>query len=193
MAFNIDGFKTRFGSGVRPNLFKVIIPTATGIANPATEEELSFLCKSAALPESSHSSIEVPFRGRFLKVPGDRTYGSWTATFFNDFKFKTRSTFEQWINLINKADANTGTLDHSKIFRDLQVIQLTKDVTQAGGPTDGENATELRRYKLVGAWPSSVSQISLGFDMNNQVEEFDVTFEYQYFTIPANGDLPEIN
>ena len=38
----------------------------------------------------------------------------------------------------------------------------------------------LRVYKLIGAWPTSVGAINLAYDSNDQIEEFDVEFQYQY-------------
>lgn len=208
MAYTINDFKTRIISGVRPNLFSVnfpfggILQNALGIYTTGTsiDESIKLLCKSAALPASTQGVAEVPFRGRVLKLPGDRTYDSWTATFYNDSNFAARSVFEAWINLINKSDSNTGQINPNDIFLNIEVNQLAKTpiaVTPgAAGAAIGAAAggtlvdTDiLRRYTLFGTFPTSVSQISLGYDQNDQIEEFDVEFQYQYFTIktPANS------
>jgi len=34
---------------------------------------------------------------------------------------------------------------------------------------------------MIGCWPASVSPIELGWDQNDQIEEFDVTFAYQWW------------
>lgn len=186
MAFNINTFKTKVTSGVRPNLFRVKFNFPSGVGNSA-DEDFTFLCKSAALPSSTMGTIEVPFRGRNLKIPGDRTFDSWTVTFINDPNFKLRSTFENWINLVNKLDANVGNLNPEQIFQDLTVTQLSK----TGTVTGDDNLSVIRNYTLFGAWPSSVSQITLGYDQNDQIEEFDVEFQYQYFKIDG-GNAGEI-
>ena len=187
MAFDINTFKTKVASGVRPNLFKVEFTFPNGVT--ADRETITFLCKSAALPSSTMGTIEVPFRGRNLKIPGDRTFDSWTATFINDNNFATRTTFEQWMNLVNKLDANVGNLDPSAIFQDIKVTQLSKTGSQTTGTsgTTAENLSVVRVYQLFGAWPSSVSQITLGYDQNDQIEEFDVEFQYQYFNITGGS------
>ena len=187
---NINDFKNSLRGGVRPNLFNVqinfpdIIPNAEGLGSGSTSLEglSSFLCRSAALPASTQGLIEVPFRGRFLKIPGDRTFEAWTATFYNTKDFNLRRAFELWINAANKTDENVGTLDFGAIggtgsyFSDLVVQQKAKNSTDE----------ILREYHLIGAWPTNVSAINLAYDSNDQIEEFDVEFQYQYIDA-ANG------
>tara|TARA_R100000329_G_scaffold38980_1_gene36738 strand:- start:3993 stop:4607 length:615 start_codon:yes stop_codon:yes gene_type:complete len=196
---NINDFKNSLRGGVRPNLFNVqinfpdIIPNAEGLGSGSTSLEglSSFLCRSAALPASTQGLIEVPFRGRFLKIPGDRTFEAWTATFYNTKDFNLRRAFELWINAANKTDENVGTLDFGAIggtgsyFSDLVVQQKAKNSTDE----------ILREYHLIGAWPTNVSAINLAYDSNDQIEEFDVEFQYQYMDVGAgnfsvgSGDL----
>ena len=199
---NINDFKNSLKGGVRPNLFNVqinfpdIIPNAAGLGSGSSTLEglSSFLCRSAALPASTQGLIEVPFRGRFLKIPGDRTFEAWTATFYNTSDFKLRTAFELWINAANKTDENIGTLGFGEIggsttgpenyFSDLIVQQKSKD----------SSTDILREYHLIGAWPTNVSAINLAYDSNDQIEEFDVEFQYQYIdagegTFQSGGDL----
>jgi len=193
MAFTINDFQSRISSGVRPNLFKVTInpPTAASVIKTTQTDALTYLCKSAALPASNMGTIEVPFRGRNLKIPGDRTFAAWSATFFNDSKFEARTFFESWMNVVNKMDSNVGQTDPIQIFTDITVDQLSKTAPATGGTTSTADLPVIRTYKLFGAWPSAVSQISLGFDTNNSIEEFTVDFQYQYFNI-TGGTSPDI-
>ena len=90
MATNIHDFKQSFKGGVRPNLFRCNITHAVGIP------QLEFLCKAAQIPSSTVGNIDVPFRGRQLKVPGDRTFADWTVTVYNDGGWVARSNIENW-------------------------------------------------------------------------------------------------
>ena len=106
----ITQFKSALqGGGARPNLFEVRLTTLPPAALGANWDANSFefLCKSAALPASNIASIDVPFRGRILKVAGDRTFDTWTVTVINDEDFKLRSAFENWMNGISKLDNAT--------------------------------------------------------------------------------------
>ena len=76
-------FIGKIGQGVKPNQFSVEIPFAD-VGVTADTDLTNLLCKSAALPGSNLGVIEVPFRGRTIKIAGDRTFDTWSATFFND-------------------------------------------------------------------------------------------------------------
>ena len=178
---NIIDFKSKLNGGVRPNLYQVDIDfpaRAIGALNGATKGSLMgetrYLCRSTSLPTHSQGLIEVPFRGRFLKIPGDRTFEAWTATFYNTADFNLRAAFENWINIANQTDENIGVVGGlDSLFTDVTVRQLSKD--SAGGKN-----SVLRTYRLVDAWPTSVGAINVAFDSNDALEEFDVEFQYQY-------------
>ena len=182
-------FQQAIRGGVRPNLFQVShtwdIPGVTPPDNQidGVEDAVGYMCKSAALPATNVGTVELPFRGRVVKVPGDRTYETWTATFYNDDSFALRSAYEKWIAVTNGADTNTAETDIGDVFKSIKVSQLDKF-------SGGANKLEiLRTYELVGAWPVSVGQIAVAYDNNDSYEEFDVEFAYQYH-ITTDG-LPE--
>jgi len=176
---NVSSFLTQVKQGVRPNMFQVDI-TFPGTVE-ADQTLVSYMCKSAALPASNIGVIEVPFRGRTVKIAGDRTFDNWSATFINDKEMKSRSYFEQWLNQINTHKANTGEIqDPTAYGRSVVIKQLEKDSTPAG--------SELRSYKLWYAFPISTSAIDLAYDSNDQIEEFSVEFQYSYWTVGDDSD-----
>ena len=177
-------FQSAIKGGVRPNLFSIEHGFPSGVAEPTIdgtgkpEEAVTYMCKAAALPATSVGTVELPFRGRVLKVPGDRTYETWTGTFYMDDAFELRSAYERWIQLTNGVDTNTAEADVTTggILEDITVEQLNKF---------GGTSTELeviRTYKLFAGFPVSVSQVSVAYDNNDSYEEFDVEFAYQYHT-----------
>lgn len=176
---NVSSFLTQVKQGVRPNMFQVDI-TFPGTVE-ADQTLVSYMCKSAALPASNIGVIEVPFRGRTVKIAGDRTFDNWSATFINDKEMKSRSYFEQWLNQINTHKANTGEIqDPTAYGRSVVIRQLEKDASPAG--------SELRSYKLWYAFPISTSAIDLAYDSNDQIEEFSVEFQYSYWTVGDDSD-----
>jgi hypothetical protein len=195
---NINQFKSKLKGGVRPNLFEVQInfPRSVGDANLTRDSK--FLCRSAALPGHSQGLIEVPFRGRFLKIPGDRTFEAWTATFYNTADFNLRAAFEQWINYGNKVDENLGTMNFGEAdgfdayFQDIFVRQKSKNSDDANAGGDSDRNKTIRVYKLVGAWPTSVGAINLAYDSNDAIEEFDVEFQYQYMDAGDTDQTEEL-
>ena len=192
-------FQKAIRGGVRPNLFSVYHtwPQGTGLSEPIVDgvagskgAAVTYMCKSAALPATNVGTVELPFRGRVIKVPGDRTYETWTGTFYMDDAFALRSAYEKWIELTNGVDKNTASADIVDTWVDIKVTQLDK----FGGDTS-DKLNELRVYRLVQAWPVSVSQISLAYDNNDSYEEFDVEFAYQYHTSvgPGGNDTVDIS
>ena len=176
---NVSSFLTQVKQGVRPNMFQVDI-TFPGTVE-ADQTLVSYMCKSAALPASNIGVIEVPFRGRTVKIAGDRTFDNWSATFINDKEMKSRSYFEEWLNKINTHKANTGAIqDPTAYGRSVVIRQLEKDNSPAG--------SELRSYKLWYAFPISTSAIDLAYDSNDQIEEFSVEFQYSYWTVGDDSD-----
>ena len=122
----ITGFKSKLaGGGTRPNLFEVEIafPEQLAIDNDVKEKS-RFLVKAAALPASNITPVEVNFRGRILKIAGERTFDTWTVTVINDLDFGIRSAFEKWMNLINKMEDATGTVNPADYQPDAYVCLL---------------------------------------------------------------------
>ena len=176
---NVSSFLSNVKQGVRPNIFQVDIEFPDTV--DGDKDLASYMCKSAALPASNVGTIEVPFRGRTVKIAGDRTFDNWSATFINDKDFKARSYFEQWLNEINTHQGNTANIiDPTQYGRTVIVKQLEKDSSLGGD--------ELRSYKLWYAFPTSASAIDLAYDSNDQIEEFSVEFQYSYWTVGGSGD-----
>lgn len=164
----VDDFKAKLkGNGARNNQFQCTI-NFPGYAGGDTELT-SFMCKAAQLPASTSADIIVPFRGREMKVPGDRTFEQWTITVINDTDFAVRDAMERWMNGINAHSTSEGLTDPSAYEADLIVDQLDK------------SGTKLKSYNFRGAFPTEVSSIEVSYDTTNQIEEFTVTFSYQYW------------
>ena len=112
----IDKFKNKLkGGGARSNLFEVSFGTELGgnftfPTGDSVSSEDNMLIKAAGLPASTITEIPVAFRGRTLKVAGDRTFDVWTITVINDTDFKWRDVFERWMNYIVKVSDGSGTL-----------------------------------------------------------------------------------
>jgi hypothetical protein len=164
----VDDFKSKLrGGGARPNLFKATVnfPAYAG----GDVELTSFLCKAAQLPASIMASFDVPFRGRQLKVAGDRTFEPWTVTIINDTDFGTRNAMERWMNGINGHQANTGLVNPADYQADLIVEQLDRD------------GTSIKTYNFRGCFPTNVSAIDVNYETNDAIEEFTVEFQVQYW------------
>lgn len=182
----ISDFKSKLtGGGARPNLFEVVLAFPTSVA-PANENEVlqksRFLVKAAALPSSTIAPVEIPFRGRILKVAGDRTFETWTITVINDTDFMIRSAMEKWMNTINKLDDASGITNPVDYQTDAMVHQLDRD------------GSTLRSYRFKSIFPTNISTIDLSYETTDTIEEFTVEMQVHYWeafkgsSAAANGE-----
>ena len=204
MARGISEFKTKLiNGGARPNLFLVRLNFPTTLSQIADieavdssnviTERAEFLVKTAQLPASTIGTIDVPFRGRMLKVAGDRTFEPWSVTVVNDGQFGIRKAFETWSRGINALTENVSQLgfgdDNPGYCVDLEVFQLGRDQQKPNKTPQSMNAQGrdgmevIRAYKFYDAWPSSLSAIDLSYESNDQIEEFTVEFQYNYYEV----------
>ena len=167
---NISDFKAKLaGGGARNNQFKITMPFP-GYAQVGGEiEDLAFLCRGSSIPDMTIASINVPFRGRNIKIAGDRTIAEWSVTVYNDTNFKLRNAFERWQNGINNMSDNEGLTNPVDYQVDAFVDHLDR------------NGNTVKSYTLRGAFPTIVGAIELTYDEATAIEQFDVTFQYQYF------------
>ena len=157
------------GGGARGNQFKVTM-AFPGFAGVGEESRvMGFLCKATNLPGQTLGEVAVPFRGRVLYIAGDRVFETWTTTVFNDTDFLVRNAMERWMNGINAMSDNSGLENPSDYQIDASVDQLDR----AGD--------SIKVYSFRGLWPLTIAPIELTYDGNDAVEEFEVTYRYQFF------------
>jgi hypothetical protein len=162
----ITDFKSKLtGGGARSNLFEVVIsfPSAAP-ADTNVLDKSRFLIKAVALPDSVINPLTVAFRGRTLKLAGDRTFATWTITVLNDTDFIIRSAFENWMNTINRVSDNTGVTDSAEYTADAFVYQLDRD------------GSTLRAYHFYDLFPTNISAIQLDYGTDG-IQEFTVEMQ----------------
>jgi len=167
---NINDFKAKLaGGGSRANQFKVTMPFP-GYAQVGGEiEDLAFLCTATSIPTMEIATVTVPFRGRDIKLAGDRTIPAWQITVLNDTNFKLRNAFERWSNGINNMTDNEGLTNPVDYQVDAFVDHLDR------------NGNTIKSYTLRGAWPLNISEIALDYDEKTEIETFTVELQYQYY------------
>ena len=167
----VDDFKAKIrGGGARPHLFQATINFPTYAGSSDITETTSFLCEAAQLPGSTMGQIIVPFRGRQLKMAGDRTFDVWTATIINDTDFKIRNAMETWMSGIGGHSENVGRVNPVEYEADLRIAQLDR------------TGSKIKEYIFNGAHPTELSPIDVSYGLVDEVERFTVTFQYQYWT-----------
>lgn len=202
----ITSFRDKIGDLARPNLFHIELgfpaiaenvpfiggepgatgPAAEGLAglgknnpsNAATVGITTVLAKAANIPASTVGVIDVPYRGRVLKIAGDRTFEPWTVTILNDAGFALRSKFEAWSTNIQALQQNLqNTSSPGEYCADAIVRQFNRQGAVA------------KSYKFHQIWPSNISAIDLAWDSNDTPEEYTVEFQVQHWGYADDTNL----
>lgn len=172
MAFNVNEIRSQLTlGGARNTLFQVQIQNP---ANSVADIKVPFMVRAAQIPSSDLGTIEVPYFGRKIKLAGDRTFGEWTVTVINDEDFLIRNAMEQWSNQINSLRGNLRTFGASSpsLYKtNAQVTQFSK----TGVP--------IRIYTFNGIYPSNIAPIDLDWNATDQIEEFTITFQYDWWEV----------
>lgn len=172
MAFNINEIRSQLSlGGARNSLFQVTIQNP---ANGAADVKVPFLVRAAQIPASTLGLIEVPYFGRKIRLAGDRTFADWTVTVINDEDFAIRNAMEQWSNQIQTFQTNVrefNTASPSAYKAQAQVTQFSK------------TGQAIRTYTFNGIFPTEVSPIDLDWNATDSIEEFTVTFQYDWWEV----------
>lgn len=167
----IDTFIANFQNGARANRFRVAINWPGLVGTPNVRDDI--VVSAAALPSSIVGVVQVPYMGRQIPIPGDRTFEDWTITILNDTSFSHRNAFERWSNAIL---SHRGNIQASPSYRDfvtnISVVQLDRA------------DTIIKTFTLRNAWPTNITQIDLGYDQNDTIETYTVTFAYTDWDSP---------
>ena len=174
MAFNVAEVRSNLiGDGARPNLFQVTLTFPTIAENgTAAGQQVQFLAKSAQLPGSTVGTVPLYYFGRELKFAGNRTFTDWSLQIINDESFTIRRSIESWMNAINSHAGNVrnaGAAGPSGYTVDATVSQY------------GKTGDVLKSYKFVGLYPVDLAAIDLDWGSNDTIEEYGVTFAYQWW------------
>jgi hypothetical protein len=169
---NIADFKAQMiGGGARPNQFRVELTFPTFVTlGVIAGQRAQFLCRAASLPASTIETISIPYRGRPVNFAGERSFQPWTVSIYNDTTFNIRNALEQWQSGIQQYNTTNGRTNPTDYQVDLSVHQLDR------------NGASIKTYKFTDAFPTNIGAITLDYEQQNAIEQFDVEFVYNFFT-----------
>lgn len=191
----IQSFKSRVaGDFSRPNLFKCVVDFPTGVVGKDEASKLGeFTVRAANLPATQLGIVEVPYRGRVLKIAGDRTFEPWTITIMNDKNFVLRNAFESWAQGVKEYTQNVTTVgtDVNSYFKDMRVIQYDRfgDLKDSADAEAEPNV--LAEYRFYDTFPTNVAAIDLDYGSNDAISEFTVELQVQYWKPVYKGEKTE--
>ena len=176
MAFSINTFRNNAlaTGGARANLFDVTITGigATGNLSTGALANFVFACKASQIPPMTVGVVEVPYFGRVVKLPGNKTFENWNVTIINDEDFDIRAGMEEWMASMGSHLGNINTSTNENLYGTGTVKQYPK----TGG------TTAIAQYDFVNIFPVNVGEIALDWSSNDAIEEFTVEFAYDYWT-----------
>ena len=170
----LNKFKENIGLGTRPNRFDVnmVIP---GSAKGGGEFTMTTEVAAASLPASVVNPIFVPFRGRTLKIPGDRQYGSWNFTVIDP-----QPNIQQlWQNLHGWSDKINDHVTNETDWSPEAADNFTANWTIHHHALNG--GLPIKEITLYNCWPTMVGEFALNHSAADQLSSFSVTVEYEYF------------
>ena len=168
--------------GARNNRFMVEIsfPPALNV-DGNLGEWVQYACHATSLPESTQGVISnADFYGRNIKLPGDKTFGDWTCSFYNDEDHQIRNLMLRWSELMlgHKTNVSAGLPTQSDYFGAAKIYQENN----RGGGSIG-NIVEVEAF-----FPTNIAAIPLSWADNNTIQSFEVTFAMNWFGIEGVTD-----
>ena len=171
----ISDFKSALSlGGARPSLFDVQIYSPSGPEGLEALGKSQYQCTTTSIPGLTITPIEKQYFGRTVKIPGEMTFGTLSTTFINPEDYGIRIAMEKWAEYINGSENNlAGSVVPADWYTTIIIRQYTKD---------GSVAID---FDFQDCWPSAVDAMELSYDTTGAMEEFNVTWEYNYYTTTA--------
>ena len=176
MAFSLSTFQSALASGgARPSLFDLTVSSVPDGVSTTSLENIKYFCRVSALPPLTVTPIERQYFGRTVKIPGDMVFGDLSTTIIMTEGGDERSELEIWMNEIN--GTVTNAMNASQVTSN--GFAATVKLHQYG--KDGDESP-IHTVTFVDCWPSTIGEIALSYDTASDIEQFDVTWTYNYYT-----------
>ena len=173
---SLSKFKTALAyGGARPSLFEFTVTAAPPLVSSSLSN-VNLYCNVSALPGMTITPIERQYFGRTVKIPGDLVFADLTTTIINTEEYNVRNEIEKWMEHINGTVDNYNSGDY-----DTAINFGTGSAKLVHFQQNGEKTMI---YEFVDIWPTTLGEIALSYDTASDIEQFDVTWTYNYFTTP---------
>ena len=168
--------------GARPSLFEFTVTAAPdGVDSSLSDVDL--YCNVSALPGITLTPIERQYFGRTVKIPGDIVFADLTTTIINTETYNVRNEIEKWMEHINSTADNYNSGDYD--------TAVTFGTGSAKLVHFQQNGEKTMTYEFHDIWPTTLGEIALSYDTASDIEQFDVTWAYNYFTTPLTDGVAQ--
>ena len=110
MAESLTNFISGFKNPAKTNMYKLVFRGENGAVVPSG---LDIRAKGAQLPTAEMGIMEIPYKGRKVKIPAERSFSEWTVTVMETNDMNVRRSFEKWMSVMDAEDEikrNTAAL-----------------------------------------------------------------------------------
>ena len=171
--------------GARPSLFDFTVTAAPGEVSDSLSD-VRLYCNVSALPGMTLTPIERQYFGRTVKIPGDIVFGDLTTTIYQTEKGDERFNIESWMDQINSHVSNKSELDSTSTANFMGKYSSTGTLKQYNKAGD---TAPLSTVDFVDMWPQTVAEIALSYDTASDLEQFDVTWAYNHYSVKIGSTL----
>ena len=159
------------GEFARPTKYTVMV-MRPALIETGEEIAMDIMCKGVSIPETTHTPLEMTFKGHPLKIPG-RTNQAQTLsmTFYLDERYNTRRIFQEWIDFLDPR-FYAGNIQPPDNNSDKygSIVVLARDYRESGDVVE--------EFNFENVFPLSVSEIEYSAADKDTIMEFSVTFGY---------------
>lgn len=141
-----------------------------------TAIELTAFCDKASLPGYQFQLETVRHYGPSFKIPHMPEYQDITLRFMCSSFMWERYFFDAWMYMV--MDPVTNNFNYKSEYAvDMVITSFTNSSTMTSSTDLGDpNYTS----RLLDAFPISITEQSLGYDINNSIQTIEVTFSYKF-------------
>lgn len=185
MAFNISEFLERFMRyGIaKPCSYEISLYSPF----EADHKSISVMAKSVPLPGRSFATTPTTVFNTPWKTPYQDIYDTLNIEFYCSSDMYEKRLFDEWQKYVS--DVRSHYFEYYDNYtRDLFIYKITGN--------NGNIRTDVG-YVLIDAYPVSIPQVQMGYDLTNQIMTFTVTFEYKfmikiedYYRDGGNAEIP---
>lgn len=185
---DIMGIINKYNGLAGSNRFAVQITPPPSLVSDA--RDIMFLCETVNIPGITFNTDTIKHKGYGLteQRPIGLTFDDVTSTFFVDNKGFTLGFFQKWMQLVESFDPN-----HSRKRVDgmsLESFNYPEDY-EATINIYYKDATneDFMVYTLEKAFPTTMGSTTLGWEMNDTLARFAITFTYKSYSTGVTSEV----
>lgn len=180
---HLDWLRQHWHHGLRPHHFQTVFEFPFGSFVGEKQREMTNCMAKQSRMGMGHEigNIELEYHGLTFSIAGDvNTHGQVDITFWNDVN-PVWKAFGLWQDNIVKI-GQTGE-NIRKVPSEYKTWLMTAQF--------GHNDLFITKRYFWNSWPSRISDIELNMEQNDAIEEYTVTFEYDWeYNLDEGGHYP---